>query len=337
MSTIAVIDHGVHGDRTVERRVLESLGYEVIDTQALGLTVEEGFDLAIEREAVAILAGPIIPLDRDHLERLNGCRAVVRYGVGLDNVDVPAAEELGIGVGNVPEYGHEEISNHAIALLLALSRKLVAFDRAVRLGGVDVPAPESVSRLSHATLGLVGFGRIGRHVARKAQALGLEVVAHDPYASTEVATAAGVELIGLDALLRRADCVSLHVPLTPETRHMIDVSRMKEGALLINIGRGGLVDEEALAAALHSGHLAGAALDVTEVEPLPLTSPLLGAPNLILTPHVAWVSDVALEDLRCFTAEAALRLIGETRWGPRPTGHSVSSDVPVGTPKAVTA
>jgi D-3-phosphoglycerate dehydrogenase / 2-oxoglutarate reductase len=305
MSTIAVIDHGVHGDRTVERRVLEPLGYEVIDTQELGLSVEEGFDLAVERDSAAILAGPIIPLDRDHLERLTGCCAVVRYGVGLDNVDLAAAEDLGIAVGNVPEYGHEEISNHAIALLLALSRKLVAFDRSVRLGGVDVPAPESVARLSHATLGLVGLGRIGRHVARKAQALGIEVIAYDPYAGP-----AGVELVGLDALLRRADVVSLHVPLTPETRHMIDVSRMKPGALLINIGRGGLVDEDALAAALRSGHLAGAALDVTEVEPLPLASPLLDAPNLLLTPHVAWVSDVALEDLRRFTAEAALRLVG---------------------------
>jgi D-3-phosphoglycerate dehydrogenase len=308
MSTIAVIDHGVHGDRTVERRVLEPLGYEVIDTQELDLGVEDAFDLAVERDAVAILAGPIVPLDRDHLERLEGCRTVVRYGVGLDNVDLAAAEELGIAVGNVPEYGHEEISNHAIALLLALSRKLVAFDRSVRLGGVDVPAPHSVSRLSHATLGLVGFGRIGRHVARKAQALGIEVIAYDPYAG--VGGVESVELVGLDALLRRADVVSLHVPLTPETRHMIDVSRMKPGSLLINIGRGGLVDEDALAAALRSGHLAGAALDVTEVEPLPLTSPLLDAPNLLLTPHVAWVSDVALEDLRCFTAEAALRLIG---------------------------
>ena len=104
MSTIAVIDHGVHGDRTVERRVLEPLGYEVIDTQELGLDVEEGFELAIERDAVAILAGPIVPLDRDHLERLDTCRAVVRYGVGLDNVDLAAAEDLGIAVGNVPEY-----------------------------------------------------------------------------------------------------------------------------------------------------------------------------------------------------------------------------------------
>jgi D-3-phosphoglycerate dehydrogenase / 2-oxoglutarate reductase len=310
VSTIAVIDHGVHGDRTVERRVLEPLGYEVIDTQDLGLTVEEGFDLAVEREAVAILAGPIIPLDLEHLERLSACRAVVRYGVGLDNVDVAAAEALGIGVGNVPEYGHEEISNHAIALLLALYRKLFAFDRSVRQGGVDVPPPESVARLSRWTLGLVGFGRIGRHVARKAQAFGLEVMAFDPYAKPDVAEAAAVELVELDTLLRRADCVSLHVPLTPETRHMIDVSQMKDGAILINIGRGGLVDEDALAAALRSGHLAGAALDVTEIEPLPLSSPLLDAPNLILTPHVAWVSEVAVEDLRCFTAEAALRLIG---------------------------
>ena len=126
MSTIVVIDHGVHGDRAVERRVLEPLGYEVIDTQELGLSVEQGFDLAIDHDAVAILAGPIIPLDREHLERLTACRAVVRYGVGLDNVDVEAAEDLGIAVGNVPEYGHEEISNHAIALLLALSRKLFA-------------------------------------------------------------------------------------------------------------------------------------------------------------------------------------------------------------------
>jgi D-3-phosphoglycerate dehydrogenase len=320
MNAIVVIDHGVHGDRAVERRVLEPLGYEVIDTQELGLTVEEGFDVAVERDAVGILAGPIIALDRPHLERLTACRAVVRYGVGLDNVDVEAAEALGIAVGNVPEYGHEEISNHAIALLLALYRKLFAFDRSVRLGGVDVPPPQSVARLSTWTLGLIGFGRIGRHVARKAQAFGLEVVAHDPYASPEVASAAGVELVELDALLARANCVSLHVPLTPETRHMVDVAKMRDGALLINIGRGGLVDEDALAAALRSGRLAGAALDVTEVEPLPLSSPLLDAPNLILTPHVAWVSDVALEDLRCFTAEAALRLIGEST-----TGHSVST------------
>jgi D-3-phosphoglycerate dehydrogenase / 2-oxoglutarate reductase len=309
MSTIVVIDHGVHGDRTVERRVLEPLGHEVIDTQDLGLGVEEAFELAIEREAAAMLAGPIIPLDRDHLARLTTCRAIVRYGVGLDNVDLAAAEDLGVAVGNVPEYGHEEISNHAIALLLAMSRRLFAFDRAVRLGGAGVPAPESVARLSHRTLGLVGLGRIGRHVARKARAFGLEVIAHDPYA----APADGVELVELGTLLRRADVVSLHVPLTPETRHMVDVGRMKEGALLINIGRGGLVDEDAVAAALRSGRLAGAALAVTEIEPLPLSSPLLDAPNVILTPHVAWVSDVALEDLRRLTAEAALRLMRAER------------------------
>ena len=136
----------------------------------------------------------------------------------------------------------------------------------------------------------------------------------------------------LDELLCRANCVSLHVPLTPETRHMIDVSQMKDGAILINIGRGGLVDEDALVAALRSGHLAGAALDVTEIEPLPLSSPLLDAPNLILTPHVAWVSEVALEDLRCFTAEAALRLIGARELAvadgplhPRPRGVSFAA------------
>ena len=308
MSTIVIIDHGVVGDREVERRVLETEGHEVVDTQALGLGVEQAFDLAVERDAAAILAGPIIPLDRDHLERLDGCRAVVRYGVGLDNVDIDAAQELGIAVGNVPEYGHEEISNHAIALLLALSRKLFAFDAAVRRGGTGIPAPQSVARLSRRTLGLVGYGRIGRRVAEKARAFGLEVVAYDPYAST-----ADVDLLELDELLRRADILSLHVPLTPETRHMIgarELALLARGSLVINIGRGGLVDEDALVAALHSGHIAGAALDVTEIEPLPLDSPLLGAPNVILTPHVAWVSDVALSDLKRLTAENALRLIG---------------------------
>jgi D-3-phosphoglycerate dehydrogenase / 2-oxoglutarate reductase len=309
MSTIVIIDHGVVGDREVERSVLENAGHEVIDTQELGLSAEEGFDLAVERDAVAILAGPIIPLDRAHLERLESCLAVVRYGVGLDNVDIDVAQELGIAVGNVPEYGHEEISNHAIALLLALSRKLFAFDAAVRRGGTGIPAPQSVARLSRRTLGLVGYGRIGRRVAEKARAFGLEVVAYDPYAST----ADGVELLGLDELLRRADILSLHVPLTPETRHMIgarELELLQPGSLVINIGRGGLVDEDALVATLHSGHIAGAALDVTEIEPLPLDSPLLDAPNVILTPHVAWVSEVALEDLKRLTAENALRLIG---------------------------
>jgi D-3-phosphoglycerate dehydrogenase len=305
MSIIVIIDHGVVGDRDVEHRVLSD--HEVIDTQALGLGVEEAFDLAIERDAVAILAGPIIPLDRAHLERLETCRAIVRYGVGLDNVDIDAATELGIAVGNVPEYGHEEISNHAIALLLGLSRKLFAFDAAVRRGS-GIPAPQSVARLSRRTLGLVGYGRIGRRVAEKARAFGLDVVAYDPYADT-----ADVELLELDELLRRADILSLHVPLTPETRHMIgarELAMLAPGSLVINIGRGGLLDEDALVAALQSGHIAGAALDVTEIEPLPLSSPLLDAPNVILTPHVAWVSDVALSDLKRLTAENALRLIG---------------------------
>lgn len=308
MSTIVIIDHGVVGDRAVERRVLESAGHDVLDTQALGLAVEDAFGLAVEHGAAAILAGPIVALDREHLARLGGCRAVVRYGVGLDNVDVDAARELGIAVGNVPEYGHEEISNHAVALLLALARKLPAFDAAVRRGGTGIPAPQSVRRLSQGTLGLVGLGRIGRRVAEKARAFGLTVVAYDPYATA----GDGVELLELDELLARADVLSLHVPLTPETRHMIgarELALLRPGALVINIGRGGLLDEDALVQALRSGHVAGAALDVTEIEPLPLESPLLDAPNLLLTPHVAWVSDVALEDLKRLTAEAALRLL----------------------------
>jgi D-3-phosphoglycerate dehydrogenase / 2-oxoglutarate reductase len=307
-----VIDHGVHGEVELERTVLEPLGFEVFDGRGAGHDVEQAFDVAVDSDAVAIVAGPIIALDRPHLERLGGCRALVRYGVGLDNVDLAAAADLGIAVGNVPEYGHEEISNHAIALLLAVHRRLFQFDRSVRAGGAGVPAPETISRLSECTLGLVGLGRIGQRVARKAAAFDMPVIGFDPYLDPAEARALGVELVELDELLRRADAVSLHVPLTGETRHLIDeraLGMMRPLAGLINIGRGGLVDEDALGRALHDGRLAGAALDVTEIEPLPPESPLLDAPNLILTPHVAWVSKPALEELRRRTAEVVARLV----------------------------
>jgi D-3-phosphoglycerate dehydrogenase / 2-oxoglutarate reductase len=310
---VVVIDHGVHGEVELERTVLEPLGFDVVDTRGDGQDVEEGFERAVEAQAVAIVAGPIIRLDRAHQERLRGCRAIVRYGVGLDNVDLAAADELGIAVGNVPEYGHEEISNHAIALLLALHRRLFQFDQSVRAGGEDVPSPEEVSRLSECTLGLVGLGRIGQRVARKARAFDMRILGVDPQLQQPEAEALGIELVTLEVLLAESDCVSLHVPLTGETRHMIDeraIGLMRPKAGLINIGRGGLVDEAALARALHEGRLMGAALDVTEIEPLPSDSPLLEAPNLILTPHVAWVSKPALEELRRRTAEVVTRLVG---------------------------
>ncbi len=198
---VVVIDHGVHGEVRLERTVLEPLGFSVVDTRGDGHDTEQGFALAAEKGAVAVVAGPIIPLDRAHLERLQGCRAIVRYGVGLDNVDVAAAADLGIAVGNVPEYGHEEISNHAIALLLALHRRLFQFDRSVRAGGREVPAPETISRLSECTLGLVGLGRIGQRVATKAAAFGMHVIGVDPYLDEAEARALGVELVGLDELL----------------------------------------------------------------------------------------------------------------------------------------
>jgi D-3-phosphoglycerate dehydrogenase len=316
---VVVIDHGVHGQVELERSVLEPLGFEVVDTRAEGRDVEEGFDLAVESRAVAIVAGPIIRLDRAHQERLRGCRAIVRYGVGLDNVDLAAADELGIAVGNVPEYGHEEISNHAIALMLALHRRLFQFDRSVRAGGEGVPTPETISRLSECTLGLVGLGRIGQRVARKARAFDMRVLGVDPQLPEPEAQAVGVELVELDVLLAESDCVSLHVPLTGETWHMIDeraLGLMRPRAGLVNIGRGGLVDEDALVRALHEGRLMGAALDVTEIEPLPSDSPLRDAPNLILTPHVAWVSKPALEELRRRTAEVVARLVGATTPAP---------------------
>ena len=239
------------------------------------------------------------------------CRIVSRLGIGLDNIDVDYCTRHGIVVTNVPDYCVNEVAEHALALILALARRIGLFHLDTKNGRYALQAVPAPRRLAGQTLGIVGLGTIGSQLAQRARALGMKVlgVRRRPAAGVDVA-----ERVSLDELLSRSDFVSLHVPLNPATRHLIGAAqlrRMKPSAFLINTARGGLVDHRALAVALESGHLAGAALDVQEPEPPDLTQPPFNDPRVIVTPHAAFVSVESLVELRVRAAgQVATMLCG---------------------------
>ena len=267
--------------------------------------------LAVARDADAVLV-TYAKLPGDLLRELKRCKVIGRFGLGVDNIDIPAAAALGITVTYVPDYCMQEVSDHAMALLLSLVRKVPLSNKLVQSGRWEVPPVVPIHRLSGRVLGLVGFGNIPRTLAPKAKAFGLRVVTHDPYVPADVLGKAGVESVGFDELLAMADFVSIHAPLLPATRGLFNAEvfrKMKKGALLINTARGPLVDETALVAALDSGYLGGAALDVVTTEPLSKDSPLIGRDNVILTPHTAFYSVEALNELQTKCATDVARVL----------------------------
>lgn len=267
--------------------------------------------LEVGREADAILV-TYAKLPGDLLRRLERCKVIGRFGLGVDNIDLPAAAELSITVTYVPDYCMHEVSDHAMALLLALVRKVPFSNALVQAGRWEMPAVAPIHRLHGRVLGLVGFGNIPRTLAPKAKAFDLRVVAHDPHVPDETMAAAGVEGVGFDRLLAISDFVSIHAPLTPSTRGLFNAGvfrKMKEGAFLVNTARGPLIDEQALVEALDSGRLGGAALDVVAVEPLAEGSPLLGRDNVILTPHTGFYSVEALNELQTKCASDVARVL----------------------------
>jgi D-3-phosphoglycerate dehydrogenase len=270
--------------------------------------------LAVARDADAILV-TYAKLPGELLRQLTRCKAIGRFGLGVDNIDLPAAKELGIAVNYVPDYCLREVSDHAMALLLALARKVTLSNKLVQSGRWEVPPIVPLRRLEGQVLGLVGFGNIPRALAPKALSFGLKVLTHDPYVKADVLAAAGVEGVSFDDLLQKSDFVSVHAPLLPATRGLMNAvafAKMKKGAFLINTARGPLVDEPALIAALDSGHLGGAGLDVVTTEPLAKDSPLIGRDNVILTPHTAFYSVEALDELQTKCASDVARvLLGE--------------------------
>jgi D-3-phosphoglycerate dehydrogenase len=267
--------------------------------------------VAVAKDADAVLV-TYAKLTRDVLMQFTRCKAIGRFGLGVDNIDLPTAKEKGIAVNYVPDYCIREVSDHAMALLLALIRKIPFSNKLVQSGRWEMPAVVPIRRIEGTVLGLIGFGHIPRLVAPKAQAFGIKVIVYDPFAKPEVFKAAGVESVDLDTLLKTSDYVSVHAPLLPATRGMLNAAafaKMKQGAYVVNTARGPLIDEAALVAALDSGQIGGAGLDVVAAEPLAKDSPLLGRDNVIVSPHTAFYSIEALEELQSKCASDVARVL----------------------------
>jgi D-3-phosphoglycerate dehydrogenase len=257
---------------------------------------DEAEMIARMRDADAVVSS-FSPITRGLMSALEGLQVVVRTGVGYDVIDVPAATELGVIVVNIPDLWVREVANHALGLLLAWNRKIIALDREVHAGVWTAGVPGGAGSLHGETVGIVGLGNIGSAFARRVAALETTVIACDPYVDDARFAALGVERVTLEALAERADYVSVHTLLNAETRHLIGeafFARTRPTAFLINTSRGPVVDEAALLRALRAGRLAGAALDVWEREPVPRDHPLLALPNVIATPHAAYFSTAAV-------------------------------------------
>ncbi len=285
------------GSYDEEHEVLEAIGCSV-----------EIYDLDDPRKAAQHLKGAdgilvnMLPITADLIASMDKCRVLSRYGVGIDNIDVEAATARGIWVTRVPDYGFEEVSDHALALLLALARNIPYVDRRVREGGWNIGGEYRNHRIKGRVLGIVGFGLIGQSLNRKVASLGLsKVLVHDPYVDKKLVESKGALRVDMDTLVRESDFISIHVPLTEETEGIIgetELRRMKAGAVLINTSRGSVVDERALTAALEAGAISGAGLDVYENEPLPMDSRLRDFDRVILTDHTAYYSEEAIVELK---------------------------------------
>jgi D-3-phosphoglycerate dehydrogenase len=267
--------------------------------------------VAVAKDADAVLV-TYAKLTREVLTQFTRCKAIGRFGLGVDNIDLPTAKEKGIAVNYVPDYCIREVSDHAMALLLSLIRKIPLSNKLVQSGRWEMPAVVPIRRIEGTVLGLIGFGHIPRLVAPKAQAFGIRVIAHDPFAKPDVFKAANVESVDLDTLFKTSDYVSMHAPLLPATRGMMNAAafaKMKKGAYIVNTARGPLIDEPALIAALDSGQIGGAGLDVVAAEPLAKDSPLLGRDNVIISPHTAFYSIEALNELQTKCATDVARVL----------------------------
>ena len=315
--TVVVTD-AVSPSLDIERSVLGAVGAHLMPLQA---TREDELLEAVE-DADGLLVC-YAPVTQRVIERASRCRVIARYGIGVDNVDLQAAAARGIVVTNVPDYCIEEVSDHALALILACARRVVHLDRLVHTGRWDPKDALPIRRLQGQVLGLVGFGKIPRRVAAKAAGVGLLPVTFDPFVDAATCAAHGAKKVDLSTLLTEADFVSVHAPLTAQTRGLIgdaQLRRMKPTAFLINTARGPVVREAALVKALQAGWIAGAALDVVETEPLPPTHPLMTLPQVLLTPHVAFYSQESMQELQRKAAEEVARVL---------TGHAPHYAVPL--------
>lgn len=334
---VAVTDTAI-ADDDAERQLAAEFGAQYRHS-------DDGVPIESVLEEADVVFTNFRPLTRTQLARLAEGAVVVRYGVGVDNIDLGAASDLGIRVANVPDYGANVVADHTVMLIGALQRRIVNLASRMRAGEVIGPDDLGPIRSFEATtVGLIGAGRIARLVATRLQAFGCRVLAHDPYADEGFLTDLGIDLVSYEVLLGSSHVVSVHAPLTDATRHLLDddaFAAMRPQAALVNTSRGGLVDTEALLRALDTGRLVGAALDVTDPEPLPAQSPLRSRREVILTPHVAFYSEESMtrlqhlavdegrralrgEDLRCPVPLPSRSRQRSAHSGPTPAGRGGS-------------
>lgn len=308
-----VITDYEYQDVEKERKILEAA--EIVLDECQCRTEQALIDACREADGVIVQYCAITERVIRAMER---CRVIIKYGIGVNNIDVDAASAKGIYVCNVPDYGVDEVSNHAIAMMLALSRGLKSLNESLTSGAWGYAPVVPLHRLAGSTLGLVGLGRIPSLVAKKMAGFGLRILAYDPFARPEAARELGVELVEFDTLVAESDYISIHCPLTPRTQGLFGPEtfrRMKSTAILVNTARGPVIQQQALEEALRTGELAGAGLDVYEQEPLPKDSPLLHMSNVICTPHCAWYTEEAVTAVQEKAAqEAANVLTGHAPW-----------------------
>ena len=304
---IVITDH-VFDDTLLEERAAAALGVDLVCAQT-----KDAARLATAVADADAVITQFAPINADVIAAMSRARVIIRYGICVDNVDLAAARNRGIPVCNIPDYCIDEVADHAVAFILSLTRQVVPQDREIHKGRWRLVAPPlSFGVLSSLTAGVIGFGRIGRAVVRRLVAFGGRVLVTDPFAEPQMIRAAGAEGVTIRKLMRASDVITLHCPSLPETKGLIDSSRLaeaKRGLLVVNVSRGDLVDTDALIEALDAGRVAGAALDVFSTEPIPEGHPILKRSNVILSPHVASVSAAAVQRLRTSVIDLALTAI----------------------------
>jgi D-3-phosphoglycerate dehydrogenase / 2-oxoglutarate reductase len=305
MFNVAITDYNFR-DLSPEEGVLNPAGCSIHARR----TVTEAELPELVSEADGIIT-QFAPITGEVVKAMRRAKVIVRYGVGFDNVDLQAAARQSIPVCNVPDYCVDEVADHALALMLAVTRQIPQIFNRVRQREWRFPiALEKMLTLKNMTVGVLGFGRIGRAVAQRLKGFGGEIIAHDPVSSRAQIESAGVRAVDLDGLLRSSDLITLHCPSTPDTRHLIraeTIAKMKPGAVLINVARGSIIHEPDLISALQDGRIAAAGLDVADPEPILPDNPLLQLDNVIITNHVAAYSASALDRLQRLAAETLLK------------------------------
>ena len=307
MTSLVLLTDRAWPDDAIERAIIEGAGFALASGPPIAGTAA-GIEALVQAHEPAAIMTCWAPVSASAIATPRDLKIVARLGVGLDNIDVNAATDRGAVVTNVPDYCVEEVSDHAVGMLLAWARGLVNFDRSVK-AGAWAPAGARLHRVRDLTVGIFGLGRIGSLTARKLAAFGVRLIAHNRGALPVLDVP--VEAVTFEALLEKSDVVIIHAPLTEETRHRFNAhafSRMKPGALLINLSRGPIVDNAALIAALDSRHLGGAALDVVEGEPTPPAA-VVGRTDVIVTPHIGFSSGASLAELRRRAAEDVVRVL----------------------------